>query len=738
MRFLFLLFFSSYLYANTALSSGPIPYQLFEDTQALSAEQLSSRTLSAPWMSGHRSLGYSSSAFWLRLVLSNPSDQPQMRWLDLGAPRLQSVTLYLRQNGRWQSVSHAGLDTPLSLHPVKAKHAVFALQLPAGAAVDVMIRVSSKTSMALAPSLFTPLEFRENETADSLWLGVLLGAFVIVVLYCLLLFVFMRDVSFLYHGLAVVFFALNEASMRGYAALYLWPESTMWSVNSLSFFGQICAVFFLLFVRHFLNLAVLLPWGDKVIRLMLVWTLCAVFVSQCVDYQRGTIMGVLLALVTVPLLLLICFQLISKGALAMRYFAGGLLIVMTGNVFRALDLLGVLSSSELLGEHFMLFVIMFSMLSFFMAILDRIVLAKQEKESAQKTLIDTLNSQQSMLEQAVENRTAALKMAAEDAQSANQLKTKLLAYIGHDLRAPLATIIAYAKNRRKGDGNDHFSVVIERSAGQQLELIDELMQYAKGEIVDGSVQLSVGHLDEFIVDIREQAQLLARQYQNRFIYLQQGHPPIWLYADWKRLRQVLQNLLSNSAKFTRYGVISLSLEWQPTSAYASSLKVAVEDTGVGMCQSDHERVFLPFERAEQSESQEGHGLGLAIASQMVKSMGGELQVESAVQLGSRFYFSLCLAHAEEVPAPLAVTAAGPELPAERVRQLHALIAGGQVTEIEDWSGRIAGLSPAHARFARLLNEAVHELDFAALQALAASLVAVLDADGLAAAGASRP
>ncbi|WP_293935725.1 ATP-binding protein [Iodobacter sp.] len=166
--------------------------------------------------------------------------------------------------------------------------------------------------------------------------------------------------------------------------------------------------------------------------------------------------------------------------------------------------------------------------------------------------------------------------------------------------------------------------------------------------------------------------------------------------------------------------------------------MAVEDTGVGMCQSDHERVFLPFERAEQSESQEGHGLGLAIASQMVKSMGGELQVESAVQLGSRFYFSLCLAHAEEVPAPLAFTAAGPELPAERVRQLHALIAGGQVTEIEDWSGRIAGLSPAHARFARLLNEAVHELDFAALQALAASLVAVLDADGLAAAGASRP
>jgi two-component system, sensor histidine kinase LadS len=721
-RFLFLLFFSSYLYASSSFLSGPVPYQLFEDTQSLSLEQLDSRIIAAPMVHGRRSLGYSSSVFWLRLVLSNTSELPQTRWLDLGAPRLQSVTLYIRQNGRWQASANAGLDTPRSMHPVKAKHAVFALQLAAGEQKEVLIRVSGKTSMSLAPFLATPQQYMQHEVSDSMWLGGLLGLFVIVMLNCLLLFVFIRDVSFLYHGLAIIFLALNEISMRGYGALYLWPESTVWSVHSLSFFGQICSLFFLLFVRNFLNLAEVLPWADKVTRLTMIWIVCAVLISQAVDYQRGTIMGLLLAFITEPILLLICFQLLSKGALAMRFFCAGVLIVLTGHVFNALNLFGLLSGGLPLGEHILLLFIIFSMLSFFIAILDRMMLAKKEKENAQKALIDTLNSQHLMLEQAVENRTAALKAAAEEAQSANQLKTKLLAYIGHDLRAPLATMIAYAKNMRKGEGD--FSAVIERSAGQQLELIDELLQYAKGEIVNHNVQLNAGHFGTFIADIQTQARLLAGQYQNRFIFLQQGYSPDWLYADWKRLRQVLQNLLSNSAKFTRYGVISLTLKWQTDAEQASLLTVVVEDTGVGMNQTDHQRVFLPFERVEQSELQEGHGLGLAIASQMVKSMGGELQVESAMQLGSRFYFCLRLAHAKEVVAPPLSVQTGPELPAAAVQQLHCLIAGGQVSEIEDWAEKIAGLSPKHAHFAQRLNEALYALDFDTLQALAANLAAV--------------
>ncbi|MBY0446888.1 MAG: hypothetical protein K2Q15_16960, partial [Burkholderiales bacterium] len=460
-----------------------LQYQLFEDTTGMrSTEQIDKLISAVPILNKPQHFGYSNSVFWIKLKLNNSSDHNLIRWLDLGAPRLQTVTLYQYKNGQWQHAADAGLDTPLSLHPVKAKQAVFAL--PVEENTVFLIRLKSITSMGFSLGLWDPLAFRDKENAESLWAGGLLGAFMMVALCCICLFVFMRDVAFLYHGLAVFFFVLNEACMRGYGALYLWSESTIWSVHSLSFFGQVCSLFFLLFVRNFLNLVAFLPWGDKVLRLMLFWNFLAIIVAQCIDYQLGTMMGLLLILITVPIILPMCIQLIRKGGLAIRYFAGGVLVLMTGNIFRALDLFGILASDQVLGEHYMLMVIVFSMLSFLMAIIDRVMLAKQGKESAQKTLIHTLNEQQSLLEKAVASRTLELTAAMEEAQTANRLKTKLLAYIGHDLRAPLSAMIASAKIMRKDESCLLFAGHIERSAGQQLELIDELLRFSHGEIVD--------------------------------------------------------------------------------------------------------------------------------------------------------------------------------------------------------------------------------------------------------------
>jgi signal transduction histidine kinase len=724
-RFLLLFLFSTFIYASQDIKPtagySALQYQLFEDTTGMrSIAQIDKLISAVPILNESQHFGYSNSAFWIKLKLNNTSDRNLIRWLDLGAPRLQAVTLYQYKNGRWQHAADAGLDTPLSLHPLKAKQAVFAL--PLEQSVEVLIRLKSITSMSFSLGLWDPLAFRDKENAESLWAGGLLGAFMMVALCCICLFVFMRDVAFLYHGLAVFFFVLNEACMRGYGALYLWPESTIWSVHSLSFFGQVCTLFFLLFVRNFLNLVAFLPWGDKVLRLMLVWNFLAIIIAQCIDYQLGTMMGLLLILITVPVLLPMCLQLMSKGGLAIRYFAGGLLVLMSGNILRALDLLGLLASNQVLGEHYMLMVIVFSMLSFLMAIIDRVMLAKQGKESAQKTLIHTLNEQQSLLEKAVASRTLELTAAVEEAQTANRLKTKLLAYIGHDLRAPLSAMIASAKIMRKDESCHVFAGHIERSAGQQLELIDELLRFSHGEIVDDGLQLSIAYFDEFMLDISEQAKLLAGQYQNRFILLQQGAAPCCAWADWRRLRRVLQNLLSNAAKFTRYGVISLTTEWRWIEDQRGELKIVVDDTGLGINQADQARIFLPFERIESAELQEGHGLGLAIASQMVKSMGGELKVESALQRGCRFYFSLNLQSADASPTQHLPEISGPKLPLAVVQQLHGLIANGEVSELENWAVKIAGQSADHALLAAQIEEAIYLLDFTKLQALADGLV----------------
>jgi signal transduction histidine kinase len=726
--FLFLLFSAS-LHA-TAISENvapDIPYQLFESKEKINAAQAESQLKNTGWLQGQRTIAYSDSTFWVRMHLDNDSSKHLTRWLDLGAPRLQSVTLFLKQHNQWQQISDAGIDTPRSQHPIKAKQPVFVLEIPAGTKMDVLVRVSGKTSMVINPALTSPEAFREGERSEMLWLGILFGAFVFVIFFSVLLFILIKDKASFYHGMSVFFYILSELCMRGYGALYLWPESTVWSVHSLSLFGQIGLIFFFLFIRNYLNTKTDLPKVDLAIRLMLAWQIAAVSIAQTINYQAGTILGLLICLAIAPCFSYIFVQVLKSKVRAMRYFAGGLLIVVFGNATKALELLGVLKSGSYFGHNFMLVVMVFSLFSFFMAIVDRLIQARKEKETAQNQLIKTLNDQQTQLEKAVEARTLDLANATDSANKANHFKTKLLAYIGHDLRAPLSAIIASSRMIMPNEQCHLHAQQIERNARQQLDLIDELLRYSRGEIADNRIQLNSTSCNEFFADICATAELLAQQQQNRFIHLQHGVPPACAQTDWARLRQVLQNLISNSAKFTRYGAISLITNWQQLDDHHFELNIVVDDTGLGIHEEDLERIFLPFERAASVTSKEGHGLGLTIAAQMVSSLGGELKVESTPERGCRFYFSLKLQESNVEPANQANDFQFPAMSNREIRTFHSLVCNAEITEIEHWAQAISSHSDKHELFAEQILSLCHQLDLDQLTVLSNELFAQSDA-----------
>jgi signal transduction histidine kinase len=727
--FLIALFLSTSLHAafiNGNLTP-QIPYQLLEAKETINAAQAESQLKNTEWQRGQRTIAYSDSTFWVRMHLDNDSSKHLTRWLDLGAPRLQSVTLFLKKNNQWQQISEAGIDTPRSQHPIQAKQPVFVLEIPAGTEIDVLVRISGKTSMVISPALTSPEAFREGERSETLWLGILFGVFVFIIFFSTLLFIIIKDKASLYHGMSVFFYILSELCMRGYAALYLWPESTVWSVHSLSLFGQIGLIFFFLFIKNYLNTKSDLPKVDLAIRLMLAWQIMAVIIAQTINYQGGTILGLLICLAIAPLFSYIFIQVLKSKIRAMRYFAGGLLIVVFGNATKALELLGVLKSGSYFGHNFMLVVMVFSLFSFFMAIVDRLIQAGKEKDIANNQLIKTLNDQQAYLEQAVETRTLALVNATDAANKANHFKSKLLAYIGHDLRAPLSAIIASSRMILPNEQCQQHAQQIERSARQQLELIDELLRYSRGEIADNRIQLNSTQCAEFFADICSTAELLAQQQQNRFIYLQNGLAPTCAQTDWTRLRQVLQNLISNSAKFTRYGAISLITTWRVFDDHHFELNIVVDDTGLGIHEEDIERIFLPFERAASVTSKEGHGLGLTIAAQMVSSLGGELKVESTPERGCRFYFTLKVQESNIHPANQANEFQFPAMSNREVRTFHSLVCNAEITEIEHWAQQISSRSDEHELFAKQILLLCHQLDLDQLTVLSNELLAQSEA-----------
>ena len=325
-----------------------------------------------------------------------------------------------------------------------------------------------------------------------------------------------------------------------------------------------------------------------------------------------------------------------------------------------------------------------------------------------------------------------LKAALTDAKAKDRQKVEVLGYVGHDLRAPLATISWYSallladadERQRK------LLQTIERSAKHQLELIDELLEYAKGELQPLALQPVATDLPRLLDDVSDYAIALCAQQNNRFHCTTTGPMPRQIIVDGKRLQQVLLNLLSNAAKFTRNGAVTLSIAADPL-GNVCTLHVAVRDTGVGIDFSQGVDIFGAFQRIEVASS--GTGLGLFIAQRIVSAMGGTLDVASSPGQGATFSFALTAPVVEasgagwvnavqrdaqaQAPDPTAPDPTGWSEPS--LKELADLARHGRLTDIERWIERHAG-NPAQEPLLARLRELLEQFDFDAISALAES------------------
>ncbi|GLQ98979.1 two-component regulator propeller domain-containing protein [Dyella mobilis] len=244
------------------------------------------------------------------------------------------------------------------------------------------------------------------------------------------------------------------------------------------------------------------------------------------------------------------------------------------------------------------------------------------------------------LEQAVAVRTGQL-------QNAMRARSMLLARISHDLRSPLAGIIDCVRQWRGGSVQRDYPGLIESSVRQQLDLIDELLEFSRDELADLELVESPGYLHAFLHGLVEQAGLLAEHRGNRFEYQYAGSLPAVVKLDFRRLRQVLMNLIGNAAKFTSDGYILFTVNAASVQERRVRLHFVVEDSGIGIEPSDREHLSLPFARGSNATSFSGYGLGLSIVTQVLERMNSRLNIEAGPSGGSRFGFVLDVPVAEE-------------------------------------------------------------------------------------------
>lgn len=595
--------------------------------------------------------GYSRSAFWLRTRLQNPAPYPVTVWLETGTARLQEVTLYQLTGVHWQA-EEAGTKRPFSVRPLDTTTPVFQVRLAAGESRELVWRIASETSISLLPRLWLPEHFRASEGTYRLLHGFEFGALTIMALYSLMLFFSLHRYGFAYYALSVLTYVIYEISITGFGFRYLWPEATFWATRIISLSATLSIAFFLLMFREFLDTRQHAPSWDCFL-LGLLFCLCSVIGILLLDYRLGAQLGTVLSLAATATMPVLCLVLLYRGPVGGWAYGLASFASMLGNLARMMEILGsrVSDVMSVYGAPLGSIVSTGMLLTAFTLQMRRV---RIQKEQAITSLLVLKEQQHDKLEQQVIARTVALDGALREAHEANQAKNRLLAHISHDLRAPLSIIIGYARLLYQPRTDSAVCLrAIEDNARHQLALIDELIDFSSNHLGEITLRPQDGAWADFLRSIVNDAQQLAAPHGNRFELMTDGETPPMLHLDFKRLRQVLANLLSNAAKFTRDGVIRLTVQAQQQNGQWS-LAISVSDSGIGMSDDTLGRLFQPFRRGDNVQHTQGTGLGLVISAGLLAKMGGKLQADSTLGVGSTFSFCIPVALAH-ITAPDATT-----------------------------------------------------------------------------------
>ncbi len=274
--------------------------------------------------------------------------------------------------------------------------------------------------------------------------------------------------------------------------------------------------------------------------------------------------------------------------------------------------------------------------------LDSLRNQRRELEDRNRALQESLARQAQLMEEIVRGKQAEAEAerARAAAEAASQAKSAFLATMSHELRTPLNAILGYAQllhlSKSVAEPHAQYLERILASGRHLLTLISDVLDFAKIEQGALELEYSQVHIPTLVDELVAMTLPLAQRHHNQV----QAYCPAeidTIETDGRRLRQVLINLLGNAAKFTENGTIRLEV----TSAKrgdVAGIQFAVIDTGIGIPRDKQDKLFQPFSQIDSSVTRryEGTGLGLALSKQIVQALGGTIEVESEVGVGSRF------------------------------------------------------------------------------------------------------
>jgi len=596
---------------------------------------------------------------WMLGAVRNRSDAPIERWLVLEPWRLWDVHLFVVDAETGELLDHAagGQRVPFEDRVIPAQEASFPLRLAPGQRLLLALRIQDKTFSAVTLTLHDPrmraLQVSRLHDAQVALLGFVLAIVLVLLVqaewrYTLVAFWLTAATLFEFIYLVPLLPSLVPA-IRPHVVTILTASGALataaFALMTLSFLRlyrhRVWLFIYGTCIAIFIGVALIIPWTEQhhlvrrisastSLAVLSIWPLAAWSARAIRHRPYGRILLFLFSLYWIVALIRVLLALglpvldLSNDPLILLY--------LCGLVSFALGIVGIDSRSR----------------RDLSARLER-QLHEREEAERQRSL-HSQRAENTRLAAAVEQQTRALREANARAIADSDAKSNFLSTASHELRAPLHDLLGYAGllSRSIPPELQAHLAVIQKSGQQLLHLIDDILEFSRGEAKPILLEPAPLSLSALAGHLEQVYRPLAERGANRLeIRIALGEAD-WVIADERRLTQILRNLLGNACKFTQQGRIELRITQlaaanakdEPPNTDLVRLRFEVSDTGIGIPTAQWATIFEPFKRLDRYDRAPGLGLGLAISQQLALAMGARIQVRSQPERQPGSLFSI--------------------------------------------------------------------------------------------------
>jgi len=562
-------------------------------------------------------LGFTDHYFWAKTVLVNATSEKLEYLLETARPITDLVELYtIDSEAATIGKSTSGDAMPFSERNFQDRKTIFKLVLMPHSQQTLYLHLKSDGEVIKMPmNLYTSERFIAMTSFEQLIFGVFYGILIAAAIIYLFFFFGLREKTFLYYSLYVIFIGLMQFALDGYFYQLVTPGGGWFSLHAVLLFAMTAGILLGKYSEVFLRIKEHNKLLYTLFQVLYVMAFALILCIVCVPalfaicYPLANVLGLLILILIISS---VVYLYVHKKAVD-PFFSVGILFLILGFGIFILNNFGQVPNSFLTQNS-----------SKFGTGLEIIFLSL-----SMGNLIRNLKNEKNEL-----NRLALVR-----SEEMNDLKSYFLSNISHELRTPLNAIMNLIDAISKEVVDDKIKQncqIIKYSSHSLLSSVNDILDFSK--IEKGELQLESVTFEpvKVLEHLKNNAALRAKDQGLVFEFSKGDSIPELLQGDVTRLVQVVNNVLSNAIKFTAHGAVKFHIDAKVQPNGKASLIVAISDTGVGIAKEKMDRIFDSFSQNSIDNKRKfgGLGLGLYIVKTLVDMQGGTIQMESTVDVGT--------------------------------------------------------------------------------------------------------